>query len=243
MASKKENKWLIFTILIFIVTQLLLFFINFDGVSSARKKRLLSGDIFFSGDTFGRFDSAGCDMLGSISRRAALLKKFDDYLYVDFGNFSGDSAIINRAALPLITEAYRAMKLRVMNLTKRDFIALSGQGGDSGELGIDFISANLRIPRPSKNAANLPYRASTFKLLPFKMSSEKETRWIVVGVAGISGDERRLHRGDLDFSVRDIAQSLAGIKKNLEKADLKILLFNESYFKLKRLDLRNQYGL
>lgn len=120
-------------IVVFIITQVLLYSLNFNqwffndtrGLPGLNQNtEILTGDIFFTGDTSGKYGLVGCDRLGSISRRAKILKKFGDYLYLDFGNFTMDNPHMDKAAVPIILKAYRYMDLKVMNLTKRDLLNL-----------------------------------------------------------------------------------------------------------------------
>jgi len=83
---------------VFLATQSVLWVIQSNRISLignrlifGEKDDLLAGDIFFTGDTSGQFDPVGCDRLGSLSRRSYLLKKFDQYLYLDCGNFTHDN--------------------------------------------------------------------------------------------------------------------------------------------------------
>jgi hypothetical protein len=188
-----------------------------------------AGDILFTGDTFGAIDLYGCEQFGSISRRAKVLKKFNDYLYLDFGNITRNSLRVNKAAFPLLLEGLQYMGLKVLNLTKRDFINLSEI--DYEVHGIHLVSANLQIQAP----ANQEKLVSPYKLLPFQLRSEKETLQITAGITGVSNNLRKLHRGFANYTIADINPSLKKIMEDLEKADLKILLFNDTWFKLEKL--------
>jgi hypothetical protein len=158
-----------------------------------------------------------------------VLRKFDHYLYLDFGNITRNNERVNRAAFPLMREGLQYMGLSVLNLTKRDFINLSEI--DYEPHGIHLVSANLRIQAPANQAKSvLPY-----KLLPLRLRSEKGARQITVGITGISNNLRKLHRGIARYTIADINPSLKKIMPDLEKADLKVLLFNDTWFKLEKL--------
>jgi hypothetical protein len=240
-------------IAVFIITQVLLYSLNYNQLFFNQtedrhwknlNKEILTGDIFFTGDTFGKYGLMGCDRIGSISRRATILKKFTDYLYVDFGNFTMDNPQINKTAGPILLKAYRYMDLKVMNLTKRDLLNLTESNIDNSETSdIHFVSANLHISAPhrpanantNKNIHGLEKLISTCQLIPLRLKNNKETQEIFVGITGISNNERKLHCGKLNYDIKDIRQSLEQVMPILEKADIRILLFNETFFQLKRL--------
>ena len=239
------------SISVFIITQVLLYSINFnklffkdtdDFTRTNKSKDLLTGDIFFTGDTFGKYGLVGCDRLGSISRRAKILKKFDDYLYLDFGNFTLDNEEINKSAVPILLKAYQYMDLKVMNLTKRDLLNLAEMDIDLEETrDISFISANLRLTAPyqpsdsNENMDRLEKMISTHHVISLWLRNNEEIKQILVGITGISNNERKLHKGKIRFKIKDIRQSLEQVIPLLEKVDLKILLFNETFFELKKL--------
>jgi 2',3'-cyclic-nucleotide 2'-phosphodiesterase (5'-nucleotidase family) len=199
------------------------------GVYPPSNGKWPAGDILFTGDTFGAIDLYGCELFGSISRRAKVLKKFNDYLYLDFGNITRNSLRVNQAAFPLLLEGLQYMDLKVLNFTRRDFINLSEI--DYEVHGIHLVSANLQIQSP----ANQEKLVLPYKLLPLQLRSEKETLQITVGITGISNNLRKLHRGIANYTIADINPSLKKIMENLEKADLKVLLFNDTWFKLDKL--------
>ena len=234
----------------FIITQVLLYSLNFnqlffndtnDFTRPNKSKDLLTGDIFFTGDTFGKYGLVGCDRLGSISRRAKILKKFDDYLYLDYGNFTLDNADVNKVAVPILLKAYQYMDLKVLNLTRRDLLNLAEMDIDLEKPhDISFLSANLRLNVPQTLASNenvdkLGKMISTHQMIPLRLRNSEEIKQILVGITGISNNERKLHKGKFKFKITDIRQSLEQVLPLLEKADLKILLFNETFFELKRL--------
>jgi hypothetical protein len=188
-----------------------------------------AGDILFTGDTFGVIDLYGCERFGSLSRRAAVLKKFPDYLYLDFGNITAERQRVNKAAFPLLLEGLQYMGLKVLNFTKQDFIDLSEI--DCQAHGIHLVSANLVIHAPETQRKLV----SLYQLLPFRLKNKTQSQVITVGITGISNNERKLHRGIAVYTVGEIKQSLKKIKNDLNKADLKILLFNDTYFKLEKL--------
>jgi hypothetical protein len=188
-----------------------------------------AGNILFTGDTLGAIDLYGCEQFGSISRRAKVVKKFNDYLYLDFGNITRNSLRVNKATFPLLLEGLQYMGLRVLNLTKRDFINLSEIKYEVH--GIHLVSANLQIQAPANQGKMvLPY-----KLVPLELRSKKETLQITAGITGISNNLRKLHRGIANYTISDINSSLKKIVGELENADLKILLFNDTWFKLDKL--------
>lgn len=211
-------------IAVFIITQVVLYSLHFnqlffndnkDFPGINKNKNLLTGDIFFTGDTFGRYGLVGCDRLGSISRRAKILKKFDDYLYLDFGNFTIDNVDINKAGAPILLKAYRYMDLKVMNLTKRDLLNLAEINIDLGETrDISFLSANLQLNIPygqrdaNGNINRLEKMISTHLVIPPRLKSSEEIKQIHVGITGISNNERKLHKNKLSFKIKDIRQSL-----------------------------------
>jgi 2',3'-cyclic-nucleotide 2'-phosphodiesterase (5'-nucleotidase family) len=221
---------------LFIIFEIIIIAMNYNaifpgntGAYPAANGKWPAGDILFTGDTFGAIDLYGCEQLGSISRRANVLKKFNDYLYLDFGNITRNSPRVNKTAFPLLLEGLQYMKLDVLNLTKRDFINLSEINYEVH--GIHLVSANLQIQAPANQGKLvLPY-----KLLPLQLRSKKETRQITVGITGISNNLRKLHRGIANYTMADINPSLKKIMGDLEKADLRILLFNDTWFKLDKL--------
>ena len=251
--KKNTGKQFLFlcAIVVFIITQVLLYSLNFNRLffkdtqdlpGIKKNKEILTGDIFFTGDTFGKYGLIGCDRLGSISRRAKILKKFADYLYLDFGNFTIDNPILNKSAAAILLNAYQYMGLKVMNLTKRDFLNIAESNNDIREtLDIHFVSANLQlnipygIPDSNENIDRLGKMISTYQLIPLRLKNRETIKQILVGITGISNNERKLHKKKLNFKIKDIRQSLEQVLPFLEKADLKILLFNETFFELKRL--------
>jgi hypothetical protein len=221
---------------LFILCEIIILAVNFNLVFSGSTAANWpysglrpAGDILFTGDTFGVIDLYGCERFGSISRRATVLKKFPDYLYLDFGNISADSQRVNKAVFPLLLEGLQYMGLKVLNFTKQDFIDLSEI--DCQIHGIHLVSANLDIQAPGTQGKLV----SPYRLLSFRLKNETHNQVITIGITGISNNERKLHRGIAVYTVRDIKQSLQKIKNDLDKADLKILLFNDTYFKLEKL--------
>lgn len=201
----KDRFLLLAAVAVFLVIQFLLYSLNFnklfindiEGCSWIEEnKEKLTGDIFFTGDTFGKYGLIGCDRLGSISRRAEVLKKFEDYLYLDFGNFTIDNPRINKASLPILLKAYQYMDLKVMNLTKRDLLNLAETNFDIRKIrGIHFLSANLYMNAPylliNSNENNLEQGkfGSTYQLIPFHLKNNEEIQQILVGITGISNNE------------------------------------------------------
>jgi hypothetical protein len=257
-AGGKENKNIHMTgkrvlflvaIAVFIITQVLLYSLNFNKLyfndtdgrpGKNRNKEILTGDIFFTGDTFGKYGLIGCDRMGSISRRAKVLRKFDYYLYMDFGNFTPDNPNINKAVVPLFLKAYQYMDLKVMNLTKRDLLNLTDNNFDTGKIReIGLVSANIQVNTPGNitniNTGNRDKMVPTCHLVPFRLKNAEEIQEILVGITGVSNNERKLHKNKLKFKIKGIRQSLKQVMPVLDKADLKILLFNETFFELKRL--------
>jgi len=260
IVDKKENKNIhpngkqtlfLVAVAAFIITQILLYSLNFNQLFFSdtenfaginKNKNSLTGDIFFTGDTFGKYGLVGCDRLGSISRRAKILKKFSDYLYLDFGNFTFDNADVNKAAVPILLKAYQYMHLKVMNLTKRDLLNLTEINIDLEKTrDISFLSANLQLngphrpPDSNENIDRLEKMIATHQMIPLRLRNNEEIKQILVGITGISNNERKLHKNKINFQIKDIRQSLEKVIPFLEKADLKILLFNETFFELKRL--------
>jgi hypothetical protein len=247
------GKKLLFPLIIavFTITQVLLFAINFNrwffrdtqefpGVTG--NSQLLTGHIFFTGDTFGKYGLVGCDRLGSISRRAKVLKKFDDYLYMDFGNFTVDNDVTNKAVVPILLKAYGYMDLKVMNLIKRDLLNLATANFHIKEiLELPLVSANLHLEAPrqppdsKENIRESEQVIAAHRLIPLQLKNREDTKLIIVGITGISNNERKLHKNKINFKIKDTRQSLARVMPFLEKADLKILLFNETFFELKKL--------
>ncbi|MGE5342155.1 MAG: hypothetical protein ACM3SY_11830 [Candidatus Omnitrophota bacterium] len=234
-----KAKWILyFGLILFLGVQI---FLYFNGFFTDRLKPLsiplsdsFTGNILFTGDTSGAFDLASCERFGSLSRRSALLNKFGEYLYVDTGNFTSENPTINTRTLMLFAQAYRYMNLSAMNITKRDLIALAD--ANAPNMGAHFVSANLEIHTPE----NLKNAVSTFRLIPLTLKRGKEARRIMIGVTGITHNERQLHDDKVQFTITAIENSLAEVLKSLEQADIKILLFNESYFTLKRLIMQDK---
>jgi hypothetical protein len=232
----KNKKLLIIGLGVFLATQSVLWVIQSNKVSLidnrlifGEKKDLLAGDIFITGDTFGQFDPVGCDRLGSLSRRSYLLKKFDQYLYLDFGNFTHNNPGVNRIIMPALYEAFRLMDLNAINLTRRDLINLDELPGKIP--GMNLVSAHLETARNGSLAGSVTKAV----FLPLVLRNRDSNETIFVGVTGISGMERKLHRPGLHCEPMATRESLPAIRDILERADLRILLFNDTYFELKRL--------
>ncbi len=68
---------------------------------------LFKGTILFTGDTFGSIQLSGCERLGSLTRRVALVRKFPDSLYFDFGNVFSRNPIINNTYVPVYAAGFR----------------------------------------------------------------------------------------------------------------------------------------
>jgi len=200
-----------------------------DLTGDPSKSRILTGAILCTADVTGYYEPAGCERFGSLTRRAALLNHFKNYLYLDAGHFTSDKLARNKAVAPFMETAYALMKLDAMNLTKHDMVNLYKIQHEN--LLLDYVSANLRIQAPGylKNCLR------PFKLIPFRLTCRSSTKDIRVGITGITDNERQIHPADLKFTVEDIEQSLKQVAPHLEPADIKILLFNDSFFKLEQL--------
>jgi len=232
----KNKKLLMMALGVFLATQSVLWVIQSNKVSLidnrlifGEKDDLLAGDIFFTGDTSGQFDPVGCDRLGSLSRRSYLLKKFDRYLYLDCGNFTHNNPGVNRIIMPALYEVFRLMDLKAINLTRRDLINLDELAGKIP--GMNLVSAHLEADRNGLLAGSITKAA----FLPLVLRNRDTDKSIIVGVTGISGMERKLHRPGLSYESTASRESLTAIQNILERADLRILLFSDSYFELKRL--------
>jgi hypothetical protein len=230
------RKIILILLLFFFISEILVMISYVDGSNpgytvsyTAPPDGVPSAHIVFTGDTSGKTGVAGCERLGSLSRRATILKGFHDYLYVDFGNIATDSPRFNRPALPLLEEALRAMRLKVLNLTRRDFVKFSEV--DFQPLAITLVSANLEIEAPTgfRNAVK------RYLLLPLYLSSTNGTSRVTVGLTGVTGDERVLHTGDIRFKVSGAVESLRRVMPGLNKADFKVLLFNDSFLELETI--------
>ena len=239
MQKNKNNGKLIYVLLLFffLLIQLILYLINFNRISFinnniylSNKDKFQTGNIFFTGDTKGAIDLIGCNKTkGSISRRAYILKKFDDYLYLDLGNFTNGNPQIDKTLIPVLLESFNYMKLNVINLTKRDLINIKNCNFDINK--DIFTSSNIEI-KTQNFSDNM---ISNYVLTPLKLKNENNECLIYIGIAGISDNRRIPNQSELDYSVKDIISSLKTIMSKLETADIKILLFNESFFRLKNL--------
>ncbi len=243
MRLKKKKTWraVLFAagILFLFIILLVEIFIIHQGIfplfSSQPRSYILSqpgpptGDILFTGDTFGEYNLHGCEILGSLTRRATLIGKFKDPMYLEFGNFTPEHPRINEVAVPFIAEALQTMGLRVLNCTKYDFINLGETPVDS--LPFILVSANLRIHTPRR----LSGLVSPCVVIPFILRSKTGNLPVSVGITGITFDFRRMHHGIVQYVVQDPIDSIKKIKTTLEKAELKILLFNAPFYGLKKL--------
>jgi hypothetical protein len=234
--SAIKRKRLLFVILLFCIVEgiILLSYrefsalgINMDYPPSNQNR--LAGHILFTGDNRGTTGLAGCERLGSLSRRATILTGFNDYIYLDFGNVTKDYYQFNQRALPLLEEALCEMNLGGLNLTKRDLIKFRDAGVQFRY--IPLVSANLHIESPKA----LKQLVSRFLTLPLYLSNPKETRQITIGVTGITGNPRILHDAGLRFKVTGAAEALKDVMPELNKTDLKVLLFRDTIFHLEEI--------
>jgi hypothetical protein len=233
------------------LTQLVIFVILFTDVLLSPFEKPIAkaygqnaepyGEILFSGDLFGRTSESGCSRLGSLAARATIVKKFPstNRIYLDFGNLLSDEFVKNRVEVPLLVEAYRRMGLGILNLTKRDLLKLVDSGSDI--CGIPLVSANLRIRRHPSAVPSQILRLppiTSHVVLPLRLSggdSPNDNEAIRVAVTGVSDDLRYMHQGRVEVTAADIYSSIKSIMPLLDKADLKVLLFNDSFFKLEEL--------
>jgi hypothetical protein len=240
--NKKIYLWVGIGVFLFICTQVAFFLfyslskppkVNPIDAYTGTKGKIFTGNIFFTGDTSGFYEPAGCERMGSLPRRASLLKKFDKYLYLDFGNFTSGSLKGNKTVIPIQLESYRYMGLNALNLTKKDAVFLEQIAYENP--GLNLISANLKIDTPTFDR---PF--SKFIVLPFILTNSSGTREIKVGITGITNNLRQLHGDTFRYSVQDIALSLKEVENSISGTDLKILLFNDSFFTLEKLVKQNK---
>jgi hypothetical protein len=234
-SNSKKSIIFITTLFFFIITQIGLLLINSRNISFINKKlyfvsrgNIYTGDMFFTGNQYGEFDLIGCNNnRGSITRRAFVLKRFKDYLYFDLGNFSSIKPEINKILIPTLLNSFKYMKLNAINFTKHDFVSfINSNNKIDPEL---FISANLEID--DKLKSNL---VNKVKIFPLNLRNKKKEIEIKVAVTGVSGNPKILNEGNLNIKCRKINEGLLNIKDQLNGVDIKILLFNESSYILKR---------
>jgi len=188
-----------------------------------------TGNIVFTADTFGEYNLHGCEIMGSLTRRATLLGKFKNPLYLDLGNFTPEHPRIDKVGIRFIAEALQTMGLQVANFTKYDFVNLGET--DVNTLPFLLVSANLRIQTPV-HLRNLVTRCA---VIPFSLRSKRGNYPIRVGITGITFNNRRMHDNVVEYEVSDPVLSLNEIKTTLDKSDLKILLFNGPFYRLKKV--------
>ena len=255
MTTTSQNKltWDIL-IIIFFISVLILFqlgiFItgsfphfNSDKTQSYLKKINdgFSGNILFTGDSGGFYELTGCERIGSTSRRAALLNKFTPYVYLDFGNFTSAGISRNKTTLPLIAHSYLSMHLNAINLTEKDWIHLNDTEDtreDKSLHFLPFVSANLEIKDNNFLGNEIP----KFIFIPFLLTRKSESKEIILGITGITEHAKRLYGKDTVFSVREIIPALKEVKPLLSRTDIKILLFDGSFFSLKKMINENDLG-
>jgi len=195
-------------------------------------------DVLFTSDSFGTLRLHGCERIGSLARRAAIIRKFSHYLYLDAGNLTSDDTVFNKAMLPFLEEALMSMGLRVLNLTKQDFLHLSEASYSLSRFYL--VSANLRGRDRESRAGCVLDRVS----IPFSLKNKERTIPIMVGITGVTSNYRHIYNSDSDYTIEEIETALVrtGDTKEMKKADLKILLFNDSFFKLQKLLKRTNLG-
>ncbi len=122
------------------------------------------------------------------------------------------------------------MQLFVINLTKPDLTALSNI--EPNLLSNLFISANLSIKQPHP----LNYIISKYRIIPFTLRNSNNIKRISVGVTGVTQDERVMFfpNSSIPFQINPIVPSLTEVNKKLVSTPLKILLYNGTYYSLRR---------
>jgi hypothetical protein len=166
-------------------------------------------------------ESNGCDHQGSASRRAHILKKYEDYLYFDMGNISSVSPKINM----FLINSFRKLNAKAINLTKGD-LANIAKDVITRESDM-FVSANIAHPQIAK------YKKVTL-LLKNQKNEQTSLKVFVTGIAGrhnIPDDPS----GYLDGLKREIVLSINEISCHAKDADIKILLFNSQLFLLEEV--------
>jgi hypothetical protein len=161
-----------------------------------------------------------------MTRRASTVKKFQNALYIDYGNAFKNNTRKNYSSIPRLERCYSHLGMDILNLTKRDFIHLIESG--KRVTGLCLVSANLQFDSPaSPQFSVFPYR-----LLHLRLTNQNTTEIISVGITGITNNNRLLHNENINFIVRDAATALKLIMPPLGKTDIKILLYNDWPHKL-----------
>jgi len=180
-------------------------------------RHLYKGDMFFTGEINGFLYMTGCDSLGSVSKRAHILKKFKDYLYFDAGNITSPNQVANSVLISNL----KTLDITAINLTENDIINLSEENIKK-ERNI-FISANNVIPLVPK-----------FKKIPFVLkSNNNKTKIINVFVTGIAKKQPFFSSTAESISSNDLTNETAFYLNELymeaKDSDIKVLLFNEDF--------------
>lgn len=204
---------LLFVQIIFIGILLNLVFILPDGIV-LNDKYLYAGTIFITGEINGAFESVGCDNLGSVSRKAAILKKkHGDFLYFDIGNMSSANAELNR----FLVSNFRSLGGSAINLTEGDIINMKNIIEENADM---FISANIELPNVTK------YKMKSL-WLKNRQNKKKELKIFVTGISTRINIHRRSN-----YSAdprKEIISSLDKVYEDAKIADIKILLFNSDF--------------
>lgn len=200
-----------------------LYFGVFNIINNTRivfmNSSLYKYNLFFTEDINGETNLNGCDQQGSLSRKSAFLKKQDDYLYFDGGNFT--SAISDRGLS--IFNNMLELNTAAINLTTRDY-------NNMGQLLITnkplFFSANF-------TAEPFPRYLKTFVTL---RNRHNQTKSQLLFITGITGSATFFKSETEETAFADnIIISLNRLYPQSTDADIKILFFNENPYLLKNI--------
>lgn len=196
---------------------------------------LLTGHILFTGDTFGKTQTAGCSRLGSLSRRVRIIKQFPFNLYLDYGNITDDTSYLHSLEFPCLLDIFRYTPIHALNLGKEDYINFAQKKIVPD---IPIVSANLKILAQCSFKDHL----KPYIIVPFYLHSKTQNRRFTAGITGITDNQRLIISNPQyvsPFTVSDPVDSLRAIKEPLEKADITILLYNDSIHNLEPLLKKN----
>ena len=228
------NHRIIIILLFLLLVHIVLYLVNFNKIylinnkiHLCNKDNLKYGNIFVTGNLKGTLYYIGCNnKIDLTAKRSYVLSKYNNYINIDLGNFTYGNAQIDSLLIPLLLECFKYMKISCINFTKWDLLNISNVKYNlQNDL---FVSANIET-----NCKMIPI--NKYKLVPLTLKSNNDEILINVGITGISDDQRLINKNNVNYNVLDIKSSLNNTIPNLYQADIKILLFNSSFFKLKEI--------